>query len=70
MNRIRFDEEVLRHPEEFSHITVPTMEPDRVPRKGKMKVRAAQEGLAPSSHPHPMMLFFFFLSTCRLCFHP
>lgn len=42
MNRIRFDDEVLRHPEEFSHIKVPTVEPERVPQKGKMKVRAAQ----------------------------
>lgn len=34
MNRIRFDDEVLRHPEEFSHITVPTKEPEYVPQKG------------------------------------
>lgn len=40
MNRIRFDDEVLRHPDEFSHITVPTMEPERVPQKGEMNVRA------------------------------
>lgn len=38
MNRIRFDDEVLRHPEEFSHITVPTLEPERVPKKGEMNV--------------------------------
>lgn len=42
MNRIRFDDEVLRHPEEFSHITVPTMESERVPQKGEMNVGALE----------------------------
>lgn len=42
MNRIRFDNEVLRHPDEFSHITVPTMEPERVPQKGEMNVGAVE----------------------------
>lgn len=42
MNRIRFDDEVLRHPDEFSHITVPTMEPERVPQKGEMNFGAVE----------------------------
>lgn len=61
MNRIRFDDEVLRHPEEFSHIRVPTVEPERVPQKGEINVGVVEvtERSWFSSHPSPMITFFY-----------
>nr|XP_023655546.1 dynein heavy chain 1, axonemal [Paramormyrops kingsleyae] len=38
MNRICFDRVVQTHPEEFSHITLPQMEPERVPEKGSAPI--------------------------------
>ncbi|XP_071059360.1 dynein axonemal heavy chain 1-like [Pseudochaenichthys georgianus] len=38
MNRMRFDRVVMRHPEEFSHITLPQKGPECVPQSGRVPV--------------------------------
>ncbi|KAM6980842.1 dynein axonemal heavy chain 1 [Aplochiton taeniatus] len=38
MNRISFDRVVRTHPDEFSHITLPQKEPERVPQKGFVSI--------------------------------
>lgn len=38
MNRISFDRVVLTNPEDFSHITLPQREPERVPQNGEFTV--------------------------------
>lgn len=57
MNRMRFDRVVMRHPEEFSHITLPQKGPECVPQSGET-ISCVHICLSQSGQGLRILLFF------------